>query len=488
MHHSIVGRKKEIEILEEMTASKKAEFLAIYGRRRIGKTFLIKQFFKDKTLTFFKVTGLKDGLMSDQISNFTKQISETFYNEAPLVPEKNWNKTFEMLTKAIQTLPKNKKVILFFDELPWMASKKSKLLQNLDYYWNQYWSDDQRIKLIVCGSSSAWIINKILKDKGGLHNRITRQIHLSPFDLKETRDFLIRKKIQLNNIQVLWIYMAMGGVPYYLEQIGKGKSAAQIIEKLAFSKNGILLEEFDTLFSSLFDNHEIYIEILRIISASRYGIGQEDLLKKLDKSLWGKGGIDRLKALEDADFIMSFKSRFNKKKGIYYRLIDEYTLFYFYWIEPVKNSLQLQSFEKGYWQEIQQSAAWNSWSGYAFEAVCYKHLSAIRRKLEIPVSAIADSWRYAPIKGDGGYGAQIDLLFDRRDEVIHLCEIKCSVKPFVLVKDYVEDLNRKIDIFKKITKTKKQVFLSFITIDPIKNNFYAEDMIDGSVELEDFFA
>lgn len=248
------------------------------------------------------------------------------------------------------------------------------------------------------------------------------------------------------------------------------------------------LEEFNKLFSSLFEKHEIYIEMLRIIGEFRYGIGQEELLKKLEKSLQGKGGFDRLRALEDADFIMSFKPHLHKKRGIYYRLIDEYTLFYFYWLEPIKNTLQERAFEKGYWQELQQSSAWNSWSGYAFEAVCYKHLSEIRRKLAIPVSAVADSWRHVPKKREVERGAQIDLLFDRRDGAINLCEIKYSQKPFHLTKDYVENLNKKITVFKKETKSAKQIFLSLVTVEKIKNNFYADDMIDGCVELDDLFA
>jgi AAA+ ATPase superfamily predicted ATPase len=484
----ILGRKNEVDTLEEMLASNRPEFLAIYGRRRVGKTFLIREFFKNKNIVFFKVTGMKDGAMSEQIKNFTKQISETFYNNAPLESKKSWDATFELLTSAIQNVAKNKKIVLFFDELPWMATSKSKLLQNLDYYWNQYWSDNKKIKLVVCGSSSAWIINKIVENKGGLHNRITRQIHLSPFKLNETRDFLKNKKINLSDTQILAIYMVTGGVPYYLEHIDKGKSATQIIERLAFSKKSLLLEEFDKLFSSLFEKPETYIEILRIIAESRYGIGQEELLKRLEKSLKGKGGLERLKALEQADFIISFKPHLHKKRGIYYRLIDEYTLFYFSWIEPIKQTLQERSLEKGNWQELQNTPAWNTWSGYAFEAVCYKHLSEIRKKLEISPTAIADSWRYVPIKVEDERGAQIDLLFDRRDNAITLCEIKYSNKPYVLVKDYVEDLKRKIEIFKKRTRTKKQIFLAFITVDRIKNNFYAEDMIDGCVELEDLFS
>ena len=310
----------------------------------------------------------------------------------------------------------------------------------LDYYWNQHWSNDKRIKLIVCGSSASWIIHKIINNKGGLHNRITRKIYLEPFTLSDTKRFLENQGIKLKNQQILMIYMVTGGVPYYLSYIEKGLSAAQIIEKLAFTEKGVLLEEFDNLFSSLFDHSEVYIQLIKTIANRRYGIGQRELLQTIGTSVMGSVGIKALKDLEETGFIMSFMPHYHKRQGIYYRLIDEYTYFYLKWIEPIKKTLQRKSLDKGNWQAMQKTPEWHNWLGYAFEAICYKHISAIRKALSISPDAIANAWRYVPRKSEKDRGAQIDLLFDRQDDAITLCEIKYSDDPFVITKEYVESV------------------------------------------------
>jgi AAA+ ATPase superfamily predicted ATPase len=484
---NIMGRAEETEILNELYKSNRPEFLTLYGRRRIGKTFLIRQFFKPKKAIFFNVTGAKDGSMAEQIAHFAKQIGNVFYGGAKLKPGKNWDESLEILTEAINNAPQKQKIILFFDELPWMATKNSRLLQNLDYYWNQYWSNDKRLKLIICGSSASWIINKIIKSKGGLHNRITKQICLEPFNLNDTKNFLKSLGVKLNNAQIAMIYMVTGGIPYYLSYVKKGLSAAQVIEQLAFSKKSILLEEFDNLFASLFNDHESYIEIARILAKRRYGMGKRELLNTLGKSFVGEGGIKKLQALEDTGFIMSFKPHFHKRQGIYYKLIDEYTLFYFNWIEPVRATLQKKSLEKGNWPAIQNSSEWHAWSGYAFESICYKHIGQIRKTLSISSAAIANAWRYIPRKGTKEKGAQIDLLFDRKDNVITICEIKYTDKPFKIDKQYADELLTKVDIFKKRTHTNKQIFISMISANGLKPTMYSEELIASVVTLNDLF-
>jgi len=488
MANKLIGREAECQLLQTLLASNRPEFLALYGRRRVGKTFLIREFFKDQQeVIFFNVTGSKDGKLGEQVENFAQQLGTVFLSS--IVPKigKTWNEAFKMLTHVIANSPKDKKIVLFFDELPWMATRNSRLLHNLDYHWNQHWSNDSRIKLIICGSSASWIINKIIKSTGGLYNRITRKLHLEPFNLVNTKKFLKAQGINLNNKQIVQLYMVTGGIPYYLSYVEKNLSATQVIEKLAFNKSGFLLEEFDSLFSSLFDDHEVHIDIIRAIAQSRHGIGKRALLEKIGKAHLGGGGIDKLSALEDAGFIISFKPHFHKKRGIYYKLVDEYTLFYLQWIEPLRESLQVRSLDKGNWEEMQNSPAWNNWLGYAFEAVCYKHISQIRKKLSISPTAIANSWRYIPKIKSTETGAQIDLLFDRRDGVITLCEIKYSEKPFVVNKQYAKNLLNKRDTFARQTRTKKQLFIAMIAANGIKDNLYADELINGVVVLDDLF-
>src|SRR3990167_1549245 len=483
----IFGRQEETETLMTILQSKQPEFLALYGRRRIGKTYLIRQAFAKKNVIFFNATGMQGGSRRQQLSHFIDKLSEVFYHGAPLVVSENWSDAFKLLTKALKEQPKNRKIILFFDELPWMATKKSRLLETLEYYWNQYWSNDARIKLIVCGSSASWIIQKIINNKGGLHNRITHKMPLEPFTLLETKQYLESRNIKLKNKQVLLIYMVTGGVPYYLSHVEKGLSAAQIVEKLAFTKKGILFEEFDNLFSSLFEHSDEYIKIIRAVSSARYGISQSELLNVLGPSAIGSVGLKRLQELEETGFIMSFMPYHHKRQGIYYRLVDEYSLFYLRWIEPIKTQVQRKDLGQDNWIAIQNSPAWNSWAGLAFESICYKHISMIRKALRIGPGAVADSWRYVPKKGEKEQGAQIDLLFDRQDDVITLCEIKYSDDAFVLTKEYTESLRRKMRVFKERTHTKKELFLSMIASSGLKNNFYADELISGIATLDDLF-
>jgi len=485
----VACREEESQILERIYTSNKSELLAIYGRRRIGKTYLIREFFEKKAGIFFNVTGSKDGSYKKQIEHFTQRIGEIFLGGIQLKVGSNWDETFKLLTEAINKISKKKKVVLFFDELPWMATQKSKLLQTLDHYWNQYWSMDKRIKLIICGSSASWIIEKIINNKGGLHNRVTETIYLQPFTLAQTERYLALNKVKLNHKQMTEIYMVTGGVPYYLSKVEPGLSAAQIIEKLAFKPKALLLDEFDNLFSSLFEDSDAYIEIIKIIAKYRSGIGQESLFKLLKKTAKGNMGLIRLKALEDAGFIISFTPQFHKRRGIFYRVIDEYTLFYLYWIAPLKETQMSRALAQGYWKTLTQTPKWFSWAGYAFEAVCYKHLNQIRQALDLLPSAIPNAWRYIPKnKGKNAtLGAQIDLLFDRQDGCITMCEIKYTSKAYTLDKQDAEILENKVKVFQQQTRTKKQIFIAMIVSDSIKENEYYQKLVSRVIHLSDFF-
>lgn len=487
MKNKLIGRSSEEAILQQLLDSHQAEFLALYGRRRVGKTFLIRKFFEKASVIFFNVTGAKSAPMTEQLRHFTQQVSTVFHSNAKLAMPENWDAAFELLTDAINNTPKNKKIVLFFDEFPWLVTKNSRLLETLDYYWNQHWSNHERLKLIICGSSASWIIKKIIRNRAGLHNRITRKIRLEPFSLAHTQQFLHARGIRLNQRHILTLYMVMGGIPYYLSQIPKGLSAAQIIELLAFRKDSFLLDEFDNLFPALFDNHESYVEILKHIAGNRAGIGLSELLKLLPPEQRGKQGVEKLSALEESGFIRSFKSHFNKRRGISYRLIDEYTLFYLNWLAPLKDTQQAHALAEGNWQAIQSTSKWHSWQGYAFEAICYKHINCIRKKLDISPAAIANTWRYVPTAKSQQNGAQIDLLFDRPDETITLCEIKYTGQPFLLDKAYANNLINKRDVFVQRTRTKKHIFIALISASGIKNTWYADALIDGVVTLEELF-
>jgi AAA+ ATPase superfamily predicted ATPase len=484
----LIGREAERKILDRFYQSSKAEFLAIYGRRRVGKTFLIQDFYtKKKDAVCFHSTGLKDGNLRDQIKSFTQVIGKTFYNGAELQEKSTWMDVFEQLTEAINKLPKNKKVILFFDEFPWMASKRSKLIQALDHYWNRYWSINPKIKLIVCGSAASWILEKLIHNKGGLYNRITYQIELNPFSLSESKTFLWEKGIKLSEEHVLKIYMVMGGIPLYLDQVEKGLSADQIIDSLCFTKRGLLFNEFDKLFQSLFEHFDIHKELILLISENIYGISQVELMNKSSKSVGGRLK-KRLQELEDTGFIESFIPHQHKEKGIYYRIVDEYILFYLKWIAPVTNSIKRYDKEAGYWLSKSKSPSWKSWAGLAYEAICFKHISPIRKALHIPPGVEIGSWRYVPRKEKfQDQGAQIDLLFDREDGAITICEIKYNEQPFTIDKEYAQKLLNKANVYKQQTGTRKDIFIAMITKNGLKPSMYSEEIIHAVVTIKDLF-
>ncbi len=488
MTRQIIGRVYEQSKLEFALGSKEAEFIAVYGRRRVGKTYLIRNFFhENKDCIFLNISGILNASLAVQLGEFHEEIHQTFgiyLGGVRLEKPKNWMDAFKNLTFAL-SLASNflnsdekkaeKKIVLFFDEFPWMATKKSKLLQALDYYWNKSWVDMPQVILIICGSAASWIIKNILNNKRGLHNRITMRLPIKPFNLKETQDFLKSRGVNYDPMQILQLYMAIGGIPYYLKSVEKGLSAIQNIDQLCFKKEGTLLDEFKNLFSSLFNQSDMHEALVKLIGSKREGVNREELEKTLNYV--GGSLTNKLKELEEAGFIAKCAMQ-GRTYGQYYKLVDEYSLFYLTWIAPGR----LNSFE-----DMAGAAEFNTWAGYAFEAVCFKHLSNIRRALHIKESTAASSWRYIPKKKENCNGAQIDLLFDRADGVINLCEIKYSTSPYLIDKSYAANLKNKIEAYQKITKTTKQIFISMISTLGLKESMYSEELVSSEVKLEDLF-
>jgi AAA+ ATPase superfamily predicted ATPase len=482
----IIGRDTERNLLNKIYLSKEAELLAVHGRRRVGKTYLIKHYFQSKQCIYFQITGIKNAKSSIQLERYTRVLSDVFYPGLSLKTPSTWMNAFEDLTQAIAKIPVTKKIVLFFDELPWLASRKSGVLQALEYFWNRYWVDDKRLKLVVCGSSSSWIIDKIIKNRAGLHNRVTRKLRLMPLNLSASKQFLAHLDVCLTQKQLLKLYMATGGIPYYLKQIEKTLSVDQNINQLFFNTDGLFFDEFEEVFASLFDNADSHKELVEIISRAQEGISRNEL-EKQNKST-GVGGYltKRLNDLESAGFISSYIPFQHKRRGTFYRISDEYCYFYLKWVQPIKSQLKREN-KTQYWLNVVNTPSYHSWSGYAFENICYKHINHIRSALSLPSSSLASPWRYSPTKESNGNGAQIDLLFDRPDNAITICEIKYTDKPFVTTKTYAEVLATKVEVFQKITKTQKQTFLSLISVNGIKKNKYTDSLVTQVLQLEDLF-
>lgn len=482
----IVGREKEVKILDGVWKSKDAEFIAVYGRRRVGKTHLIREYFSAKGI-YLEASGAKDKPLKKQLENFMKAMSQTFFKGVLLHTPQSWDEAFDILTKELKNVPKSQKAIIFLDELPWMATKKSGMLQSLDYYWNLHWSKISNLILIACGSAASWILEKLIYAKGGLHKRITRKILLEPYNLKETQEFLKSLSVKLNQKQILDIYMAIGGIPYYLKAVDKGLSAAQNIDAICFQKNGLLYNEFSNLFEALFEQADINLTIIREIVKHGNEISREDLIHAT--GIKSGGTLNkRLQELEASNFIQSFLPYGRKKRDHFYRVVDEFSLFHLKWIEPILTS-GVRIDEQGYWQNMVNTPGVITWAGYAFENVCLKHTYQIRRALRMEkIACKAGRWHYLPKKGLHEQGAQIDLLFDREDGIITICEIKYSNKSFVIDKEYGKQLIRKIEVFEQKIKNSKQIFLAMITTMGTKPNLWSKELVQNEVTLTDLFA
>lgn len=484
---AIVGRKQETAFLQEVLISQEAEFVSVYGRRRVGKTYLIREFFQSKGF-YIEFTGIKDANKRHQLKIFTEKLSQVFYPTLQLKPPTNWHDALMLLSEALEKQAKGKKIILFFDELPWMATKKSGLVQAIDYFWNTRWSQWSRFKFIACGSAASWMLDHLINAKGGLHNRVTRSLLLKPFDLVQTRAFLESQDIRLKLKQIVDIYLVMGGIPHYLKQIKKSDSVIQNIDRICFQEDGLLYNEFTRLYSSLFEHPELSMRLMRVIAKCHYGINKEDIAKQVGKTSGGTFD-NRLEELEASGFIQRFTPYGHKTRDQFFRVIDPYSLFYLSWIAEFSEKRQIAPQKISHWATVSATPAWYNWAGYAFENLCYQHVDAILTALNLThISCNIGSWRLNAKRGlKEQQGAQIDLLFDRADDTITLCEIKYSQQIFVVDKNYAKLLANKLQIFERHFGSQKNIDLALITSLGLKANIWSEDLVQHVITLEDFF-
>jgi len=474
----MIGRVKELDILNKAKTSKKPELVAVIGRRRVGKTYLIRSFFED--LIDFEMVGLKDGNMEQQIRNFTYSLKEAKQQKNPIekIP-KDWLEAFHDLKEHLESVQKpEKKKVVFIDELPWVATAKSDFLTGFSYFWNSY-ASKENIIVIICGSATPWMIKKIINNKGGLHNRVTRKILLRPFSLSETEAYFQSRNISFDKYQLVQLYMTMGGIPHYLDQVEGGKTAIQNIDEICFQPQGLLRTEFDNLYSSLFTHPERYERVVGALASSWKGLSRAGILHATQ--LKDGGGITTiLKELEQSGFISSYVPFHKKKKDMLYRLTDNYSLFYLKYIKDIPQN------ESGDWKSLSQTQSWKSWSGYAYENICLQHIDKI--KVALGISGIHTRHYSFLAKTTEEYeGIQIDLLIDRKDNAISLCEIKFYNDEYVLSKEEADKLRRKRSIFRRASKSKKQLFIVLITTFGLAKGKHSLGLVDNEINMDALF-
>lgn len=480
----VIGRESEKAVLNRALNSKESEFIAIYGRRRVGKTHLIREYFEE--LICFEIVGQYRASLKDQLNNFAYALSKETGLGIQLKPPSSWSEAFRQLEQFLEspaTKNKSGKHVVFFDELPWINTPRSKFLSSLEHFWNSWGVKQKNLILVVCGSAASWMIQNIVKAKGGLHNRLTRQLRLLPFSLQETENFLKVHGIELTQPQIVELYMAIGGVPHYLKMVEPGISTAQIIDNLCFSSTGPLRDEFNKLYVSLFDESDQHLDIIKLLSKKRYGLTRNEILKN-NKSSSGGSLSRRLEELEESGFIMSLIPFGKTSRDVIYRLGDEYSLFFLNWIRPLGKKVS----GDGYWLSRQNTSRKKIWAGYTFETLCIKHVKNIKAALGIAqVETTEAPWYYRPDENSSMVGVQIDLLIDRRDQTINLCEMKFHEMEFRISKKYAQELKNKRNIFREITGTRKNIFITMVTASGLADNPYSREIVANSLTLESLF-
>ena len=465
----MIARYEEQTVLQRALNSKESEFVAVYGRRRVGKTYLVRETF-DGEFTFAHAGMARVG-MSRQLQAFRNALKEAGHVTCPRLT--NWLDAFDELKVVVKSRPAPSKKIIFIDEMPWMDTPKSGFVPALEHFWNAWASARKDILLIVCGSATSWIINKVIKDKGGLHGRVTEQILVEPFTLKECEEYARSRGIDWTRRQIAEMYMVFGGVPYYWRHLTRGMSPAQNIDQLFFAENGSLRGEFEELYGSLFRRKEPYVDIVTALGRRKAGMSRDELVAATSIANGGRLST-YLEELEQCGFIRRFDALGKRSKDALYQLIDSLTLFHFRFVaENVRK-------EPDFWTRSLGTSVHDVWAGLAFERLCLLHCSQLKDALRIGgVSSNVCSWR--------GSGAQIDLVIDRNDGIVDVCEMKYTAEPYALDADEWTKIEHRRSALRDVVGERKAVHVVMVAASGLVPNAWANE-VQYLVTLNDLFA
>jgi len=471
MQPVLVGREKETQLLQKYLESDKSEFVAVYGRRRVGKTFFIRQVIGKNAA--FSFSGMENASLATQLENFQLALQKKI---GECSKPATWLSAFDQLERYLDSLGLGTKIV-FIDELPWLDTARSLFIGALEHFWNSYASARNDIKLIVCGSATSWMIDKLICNRGGLHNRVTHQIEIAPFTLNEAELYFKTYGFGYRRKEIAECYMAFGGIPYYYSLMNADESVAQNIDRLVFSRIGELRFEFQNLYRSLFKQSTGHEAVIETLATKKMGMTRKEILDTTGLNN-NKAFSTVLTELEQCGFTREYTPIGDTKRDVLIQLIDPFTLFHFYFESENKNQ------DDHFWTNSLRSPLFKTWSGLAFEMLCLNHVEQMKIALGISsVQCRVCSWRTHKNKVKG---AQIDLLIDRADQTINLCEMKFSKTEYEITKNDSENFEKKIEAFISETNTKKSVMFTMVTSFGIKRNKYS-GFVQKELTLDNLF-
>lgn len=470
----MVGRTRELKILRECIAADRSRLVVVYGRRRVGKTFLVREAF-DYRFTFTH-TGLEDGDYAEQLSSFWRSLKSQWHEDCERPSD--WMEAFELLKKALSASGDARKTV-FVDELPWMDTRNSGFVKAVSAFWNGWASARKDIVMVVCGSAASWMSEKILQNRGGLFNRANRTIYLEPFTLGECERFLEEEGFSMDRKDIVTAYMVFGGAPYYWSLLERGSGLSQNIDRLFFAPNAVLAKEFARLYKSIFANPEPYVGIVTALATRKAGLTRGEILSAVKGSVSGGVFSRCLDNLEISGFVRKYSETGNVKKGAVFQLIDNLTLFHFAFVKDYSGR------DPERWTHLIGDRGRSTWEGLAFERVCLQHSAQIKRALGISGMSTSESeWRCRA--SEGGKGAQIDLVIERADRIANLCEMKFASAEYEIDADEAGRLRNKVSAFARGTGFRGACHVTFVTTYGIRPNRHS-GMVQSQVTMDDLF-
>ncbi len=471
----IAGRKDEIALLQSILEEEEASFLAVYGRRRIGKTYLIRQVYENNIV--FDCSGVLEDDMSQQLESFWRTLLRMNPQTQPSLPPKTWIEAFFQLRDYLDSLKSDKKKVVFLDEIPWFETQRSGFLSALDNFWNMYCTKRTDIILVICGSAASWIIDRVINSRGGLHNRLTHRLLLKPFTLGETKAFFEMKKIKLRLKDIAEIYMCVGGIPFYLKDIKAGFSVPQVLDQLFFGDRAKLKDEFQNLYAALFKNHAVHEKVVTALASKNKGLTRTEIIQT--SGIQSSGELSTvLEELVQCGFVRQIFPIMKTKEDSLYRLIDEYSLFYFKFLVDDTTTSS--------WAQIVQNPVYKIWSGYAFENLCFKHTFQIKKAMGFH-GIITNEYSYVSKGNADQEGMQIDMIIDRADNCVNILEVKFHNTEYEVSESYGRQLLHKATIFQERTRLKKNVFITMLTVFGVKKNEHYLTAVTNQLLIDDLF-